>query len=379
MLMGVTLTPELTPGSRVSTLELFFDLVFVFTVTQVTQVVAHAHGPAGYAQAALILGLLWWMYGGYAWLTNNVGTDSPLHRLLLLCGMFGFLVAALAIPSAFGAGGVAFGLAYLLVNLIHAALFTHAQNSSALAILRIAPFNLGGALLVTLAGVLGGDLRVPLWLLAFLLPVASTLFRRYGAFSLSPQHFVERHGLVLIIALGESVVSIGVGAADLPISARLVLTAGLALALVAALWWSYFGGNGIGGEEQRAEHALSRANGADRARMALFAFGYAYLMLLAGVVLASAGIKGMVAHLEGHASPQVAWTLSCGVALFLIGESLFRLTLGTGRGRSRLLTAVLTLPTALIGLIAGGLWQLLVLLTMLLAEGRASTGVTPTS
>lgn len=363
MLMGVTLTPELTPGSRVSTLELFFDLVFVFTVTQVTQVVAHAHGPAGYAQAALILGLLWWMYGGYAWLTNNVGTDSPLHRLLLLCGMFGFLVAALAIPSAFGAGGVAFGLAYLLVNLIHA------QNSSALAILRIAPFNLGGALLVTLAGVLGGDLRVPLWLLAFLLPVASTLFRRYGAFSLSPQHFVERHGLVLIIALGESVVSIGVGAADLPISARLVLTAGLALALVAALWWSYFGGNGIGGEEQRAEHALSRANGADRARMALFAFGYAYLMLLAGVVLASAGIKGMVAHLEGHASPQVAWTLSCGVALFLIGESLFRLTLGTGRGRSRLL----------IGLIAGGLWQLLVLLTMLLAEGRASTGVTPTS
>ncbi|WP_424952875.1 low temperature requirement protein A [Deinococcus sp.] len=375
----MTLAPELTPGSRVSTLELFFDLVFVFTVTQVTGGVAQAHGPTGYGQAALILGVLWWMYGGYAWLTNNVGTDSPLNRLLLLGGMFGFLVAALTIPSAFGAGGLAFGLAYLLVTLIHAALFTHAQNSSALAILRIAPFNLTGALLVILAGILGGPYRLPLWGLAFLLPVASTLFRRYGAFSLSPGHFVERHGLVLIIALGESVVSIGVGAAGLPISARLVLASGLALALVAALWWSYFGGGGGTSDESRAEHALGRASGEERARMALFAFGYAYLAILAGVVLASAGVKGVIAHLEGHASPQVAWTLAGGAALYLLGESWFRQILGIGRGRGRLLGALLALPTALIGLSMGGLWQLLALVLLLLAtllwERRAATGI----
>lgn len=349
------------PAARVSTLELFFDLVFVFTVTQVTQILVKAHGPLDYLRAALILGVLWWMYGGYAWLTNNVGTGRMTNRLLVLSGMAGFLVAALAIPNAFGHDGVAFGLAYLLVVGIHAALFTHAGGSSARAILGIAPFNLGAALLVLLAGILGGPWRLPLWGLAFALPVTSTLLRRETGFTLQPVHFVERHGLVLIIALGESVVAIGVGAAGLPVGGRLVAAAGLALALAAALWWSYFGA-----DDERAEQALARAEGGGRARMALVAFGYAYLVLLAGVVTTSAGVKGVIAHLDEHASPAAAWSLAGGVALYLLGEAWFRAATGIGRRRGRLLVAALALPTAFIGLAAGGLWQLLALVILLI-------------
>ncbi len=367
---GVSLPSEPVAGARVSTLELFFDLVFVYTVTQVTQLVVHAHQPADDLRAALILGVLWWMYGGYAWLTNNVGTGTLLNRLLLLAGMAGFLMAALAIPEAFGASGVAFGLAYLLITLIHAALFTHAQNSSATAILRIAPFNLISALLLLAAGVLGGAFRWPLWVAAFLVPVLSTLFRRYGAFALQPVHFVERHGLVLIIALGESVVSIGVGAAGLPLDARLVVAAGLALALVAAMWWSYFGR-----DDARAEHALTRASGARRAWMALAGYGYAFYVLLAGVVLASAGVKQLIAHLGEHARPGAAWTLAGGVALYLLGEGLFRRTTGIGGAAARLLVAPLALLSGLIGPTLGGSWQLLalvLLLTVMLLGERAA-------
>src|SRR5215213_9063360 len=144
------LMDEQASAARVSTLELFFDLVFVFTITQVSELILHAHNLQEVARAFLVLAIIWWMYGGYAWLTNNVGTAQPLNRMLVLVAMAGFLVMALSVPQAFGRDGLAFGLAYLLVNVIHAALFTRAPNQSAQAIGRIAPFNIGTALLVVL-------------------------------------------------------------------------------------------------------------------------------------------------------------------------------------------------------------------------------------
>ena len=250
-----TLMDEQASAARVSTLELFFDLVFVFTITQVSELILRAHNIQEVARAFLVLAIIWWMYGGYAWLTNNVGTAQPLNRVLVLVAMAGFLVMALSVPQVFGRDGLAFGLAYLLVNVIHAALLTHApDHSSARAIWRIAPFNIGTALLVVIAGLVSPAWNLLFWITAVGVLVAVPLFGKVSGFSVQPAHFVERHGLVLLIALGESVVSIGVGAAGAPVTFELVTAAVLTLALPAALWWSYFDR-----DDQRAEQ-IGRAH-----------------------------------------------------------------------------------------------------------------------
>ena len=263
-----------TPATRVSTLELFFDLVFVFTITQVSDLILHAGSALAIGHAVVVLAIIWWMYGGYAWLTNNVGTTQPLNQLLVLTAMAGFLVMALAVPHAFDRDGLAFGLAYLLVNIIHAALFTRAPSAaSAQAIWQVAPFNIGTALLVVVAGIVGPPWNWFVWLSAVAVLAGVPLLRRFSGFEVQPAHFVERHGLVVIIALGESIVSIGVGAAGEPVTLTLVTAAVLTLALNAALWWSYFSQ-----DDQLAEHALASVQGHPRARMALYAFGYAHLI-----------------------------------------------------------------------------------------------------
>jgi low temperature requirement protein LtrA len=199
------------PSARVSTLELFFDLVFVFTITQVAHLVAHAHSALDLTKAFLILTIAWWMYGGYVWLTNNLGTTGLTIRLLLLAGMAAYFVMALSIPRADGPDGLAFALSYLVVTGVHAVLFTHAPNTSALAILKIAPFNLIGALFVVAAAVVGPRWSWLGWLVAVLTFVGASLARRERGFHVNASHFAERHALVTIVAIGESLVSIGVG------------------------------------------------------------------------------------------------------------------------------------------------------------------------
>ncbi|HEY1011501.1 MAG TPA: low temperature requirement protein A, partial [Herpetosiphonaceae bacterium] len=201
-------------GQRVTNIELFFDLVFVFTITQVTELVARAAGPPDLLRAALALMTIWWMYGGYAWLTNNVDADRPRVRLLLLAAMGGFLAMALAVPRLFAGDGWAFGAGYLLINALHAALFAHAPNpDSAQAIWRVAPINLGTALAVLVSAWLPPAWRDGLWGAALLVLLVLPWTRKPTGFALAPAHFVERHGLVILIALGESVVAIGLGSA----------------------------------------------------------------------------------------------------------------------------------------------------------------------
>src|SRR4051812_18216168 len=229
--------PSLSESGGVTTLELFFDLVFVFAVTQLTGVVRHGHGPADLARAALILVVLWWMYDGFAWLTNNVSMASTARRLFVLLGMAAFLVIAVAVPEAFGHDGVIFGAAYVGLVLIHAGLFTFAQSrGSARAIWAILPFNLGCALLVLAAGWFTGWADWVLWSAGALVLVSAMLRRAERGFQLRPAHFAERHGLIVIIALGESVVGIGVGAEGRLHEPSVVEAALLALALAAAMW-----------------------------------------------------------------------------------------------------------------------------------------------
>src|SRR3954454_2977822 len=239
-------------AERVTTLELFFDLVFVFTITQLSAVLSHDLTWRGLLHVALMLGVIFWMYGGYTWLTNAVSTEEAMHRLLLLGGMCGYLIIALAIPEAFDGGGLAFALGYLVVNAVHTFLFVYRSGAdAAAAFARVAPFNALTAGLIILGGVLGGTAQVVLWAVVLLEWLTPHLVGTEG-FTIAPGHFVERHGLVMLIAIGESVVAIGIGAAGLDVDVELALVAVLGLLLSAALWWTYFGGDDTAAEEALA-------------------------------------------------------------------------------------------------------------------------------
>lgn len=330
------------PASRVTTTELFFDLVFVFVITQLTALVAHDPTPSGLAQAVCVLVVTFWMYGGYAWMTNAVPPHTPIARGLLLAAMVGFLVMALATPHAFGDDGTTYALAFTFVAVIHTALYlTSSESGNVRAVLRIAPVNLVGALLLLAAGVVngraaadvgesaaeggtghGGPLGWALWLLAMALFAATPLIGIRG-FTVHPGHFVERHGLVVIIALGESVVATGATAAGLPLDGHLVAACALTLVLAVVLWWAYFDS-----DDGLAERAMDAADPADRPLLALGAFGFAFVPLLLGIVLVAAGVEASLGHL-GEVSPgHAAWFLGGGVAAFFTGDVCFRLVLG---------------------------------------------------
>jgi low temperature requirement protein LtrA len=358
--MKVVPAPVSKSEMRVSTLELFFDLVFVFTITQVTHLVTDAHGMTDLLRAFLVLAVTWWMYDGYAWLTNNVGTEGTAARLLLLLGMGGFLVMALATPHVAERDGLAFGLAYLAVVLVHAGLFLHAPNSSARAMYRVAPFNVAGALLVVAAGLAPGRWNLALWVAALLTLLTAILTRGERGFQLRADHFAERHGAIILIALGESVAGLGVGAADVPVRLPLIRAVLLGLALAAALWWSYFDRDDIRGAD-----ALERTDAAERARLGLQAYWFGHLLMIAGIVVAAAGLEGVIANVVRPVPSVTAWRLAAGVAVYLIGDVLFRRVLRVGSIRGRVVAAMLAVATAPAGLVVGYVAQLTLLVLLL--------------
>ena len=335
------LEPDRT--ARVSTLELFFDLVFVLTITQLTAVLVDRGGAAAVAQVVVMFAVIWWMYDGYAWLTNAIATEHFRHRLLLIGGMGAFLLVALAVPQAFERKGLAFGIAYLAVVALHAAMYVRGTSLSEVrAILRLAPFNLAAAGLILVGGAFGGDLQWALWALAALLLWVTPWFTSTEGFVIAPEHFVERHGLVVIVALGESIVVIG-AAASLELDAGLVLIVLLALALTASLWWLYFS------DEDSVERAMQSAPSERRPRLALTAFGYWHYGLLLGVVALAAGLKKAVGHAYDPLSSLIAVELAVGVALFVACEVGFRRTLEIGRSGIRAGAAALALATIPLG------------------------------
>lgn len=340
--------PQEETEYRVSTLELFFDLVFVFTITQLTRKLADDTSPLGFGQVVIMLFVILWMYFGYVWLTNAVPPNTALRRVLLMAGMGGFLVIALAIPNAFEAAGPAFGIGYLIVNLVHSGLFISAGGpGSAAAMARLAPFNLGSAGLVMIGGFLPSTWRAVAWTAAVVLMIVSPYVnRRHGEFQIRSAHFVERHGLVVIVALGESIIAIGIGAAGLPLNLQLVVAALLGLALVYQMWWCYFGRD----QDVRAEHSLLNMTQSERARAALSAFGWAHAPILLGIVVVAVGVKKTIGHATEHLYLSGALALGGGVAIFLAGQVYFRLRLRIGTVKWRVIGTVAALATVPIGL-----------------------------
>jgi low temperature requirement protein LtrA len=346
---------------RVTTLELFFDLVFAFTLTQLTVVLDS--GPGATGRVLLTFGLLWWMYEGYAWLTNARPPVHTAERLLLLVAMAGFLVVGLAIPRGFSTDGLALGLGYLLVVAVHAALYYRVNAN----ILRIAPFNLASAVLVVIAGAAGGPARYPLWTAALAIQLGSPLIvHPRSRFTLHPGHLSERHSALLIVAQGESVAAIGIGAADSGATARLVTSAVLGLALAAALWWIIFGG----GDAERAEEVLTQAPSERRTALALSALFYANVPVLLGLVGMAAGVEQAIAG--RRAGLAAAAVLAAGAALFLAGGAGIRRLLGTGPAGFRAGGAAVALLTTAAGSLVSLNLQvgllIVVLAGMLLAE-----------
>jgi len=378
---GTAAQPADTAELRVSTLEIFFDLVFAFTLTQLTSVLAERLSWLAVGQVILVFGLLWWMYGAYAWLTNS---RPPVHlpeRLLLLVGMAGFLVAG------FGSYGYVLGLGYLVVVIVHTVLYYRVNAN----ILRVAPFNIGSAVLVTIAGLLHSPHRSDdlaaylLWIAALAIQLGSPLIVRPASFfELRPSHFCERHSALLIVAIGESVAAVGIGAAR-PVSEasavswRLLATAVLGLAVAATLWWIVFGS----ADEARAVRVLADATSKRRTQLALSAFFYGNIPLLLGLVALAAGILRAVIEAAGQPAPVsragLAAVLAAGAALFLTGDVITRRLLHIGPTRLRAIAAVVVLATTAVGAAAGLEAQLVVVAVVLIAplvieRDQAGTG-----
>ncbi len=233
----------------------------------------------------------------------------------------------------------------------------------------LGPLNLLSATLILAGGFLPGPWRWGFWIAAVLIELASPYLNPIGEFTISPAHFVERHGLVIIIALGESLIAIGVGAAGLKVDLGLVLVAVLGLSVAYLMWWVYFGG-----DDTRAEHALASIDPKRRARAAIHAYGWAHLGLLLGIVAVAAGVKKAVGHGFGHLELKEAAVLAGGLAVYLISDVAFRQVLRLGRIRFRTGAAVVALATVAAGLVMGVLQlaaMILVLTLMLWLEDRA--------
>jgi low temperature requirement protein LtrA len=359
---------------RVSTLELFFDLVFVFAITQLTGILAHDESIADGFRVLLVFGVLWWMYGGYVWLSNARTPARPPERLLMLAGMAGFLVMGLAIPDAFGRDGVALGVGYLIVVLIHAGLYQRINRNIA----RVAPFNLAAALLVIVAGIVEGPAAYGLWAAALAVQVLSPFVLPVrGRFGIQPSHFTERHGALVIIVLGESVVDIGIGAEGHAVTVSLAFSAVLGLALTAALWWAYFGAE----DDEKAERAMLAADPAARPALALAAYFYAYIPMLLGIVALASGVKEAIVNTGNTLPAGPCLAMGCGVALFLAGSAAFRRALRIGAERYRLTAAVVSLAASWVGVtlsVAAEMALLTVIVAAaLMAERRAAVVLAP--
>ena len=312
------------PERRVTPLELFFDLVFVFALTQVTSFLADHLTWTGMLQGATLLAVLWWAWGGYSWLTNAVPAEEVIPaRLVILTAMAAMLVASLAVPDAFGRYGVLFGLAYFVVRLLQVLLYALATGDTPethRAILRLAPGFLVAPALLIGAGFVDGFAQGTLWVIALAIDYGVAFIGGVSGFRVHAGHFVERHGLVIIIALGESIVAIGVGASGLALGVGVVLAAVLGVALAAALWWAYFDLVML-----VAERRLSATKGEERARLARDSYSYLHLPMVAGIIFVALGVKQTLAHVGDPLGKIAAVALCGGVALYLLGHNAFRL------------------------------------------------------
>ena len=323
--------------ARVTPLELFFDLVFVFALTQVTAFMADELNWLGILRGVLVLMLLWWAWTAYAWLANVSSPEERPIKLAILAGMAALFVLALCIPEAFDdlpgglSGPVVLAVCYLLFRAMHLVMFLIISREAAgfrRQVLRFALSVVASSVLLLVASQFQGWLQTGLWMLALLADYVGTALGGFRGWRLpSPGHFSERHGLIIIIALGESIVAIGVGVAKEPITWVIIAASVLGLLLASALWWAYFDVSALLGE-----HALVNEPPETRARLARNAYSFAHLPLMLGIVLVAFGLKEVLLYVSDSSHhtlteplPRVALAaLVGGVVVYLLGHVIFK-------------------------------------------------------
>ncbi|HEX4399928.1 MAG TPA: low temperature requirement protein A [Galbitalea sp.] len=378
-----------SPTHRVSTFELLFDLVFVFAFTQVTEFMATSHSATGVLEAMIMLGFLWWSWSSYGWLTNQSSVDDGVLRVGMIVGMCAIFVLALAIPAAFSRpvgslnAALVIGIAYFVVRVVHFGLYLLASGSDRdlrIQVLRTSISMWVGVALILTGAILGPPAQLWFWLAAMIADIGLTYATsRGGNWRVhSASHWAERHGLVVILALGESVVAIGSGAAHSPLSLAVVIGAILALLLTTGLWWLYFDA-----ASRAAEEKLESETGRDRSALATDAYTYLHLLLIAGIVISALGVEEIMAR-AGSSSPLGLFggcALFGGTSLYLFGHAAFWKRVGDSwkvwrlAGATTLLALVplslITPPLAALGVVVAVTAIVVTIESALFAQERA--------
>jgi low temperature requirement protein LtrA len=325
---------------RVTPLELFFDLVFVLAITQCTALMAANPTWEGLARGLLVLGVLWWCWVGYAWLTSVVDPEEGLVRIAIFASMASLLVAALAVPHAFNDDGLIFAVAYGFARYMQVVLLYIAgrENDSLRhsVITGLVGSTAIGITLLVVASQVDGALQGALWGLALALDMAGPLFFGVEGWMLVPGHFAERHGLIVLIAIGESVVAIGAGASA-EMDAGVITAAVLGIVVAAAFWWLYFDVVAVAATRRLAATAPGREQNA----MARDSYSFLHLPMIAGIVLVALGMKKTLGHVDHHLAIEPATALFGGMALYLVAHVAFRYRNLHTVNKQRLVTALL--------------------------------------
>lgn len=310
--------------ARVTPLELFFDLVFVLAITQVTALMSDQPTWAGLAKGVLVMALMWWSWVGYAWLTSVVDPEEGGVRFAMLGAMGGLIVVALCVPESFDDRALLFAVAYTLVRLLQVVLLLLSDPDDAnlrrATLTGLLPSTLLASALIIGGAFLPTEGQAIAWGLAIVIDYAGPFLFGQDGWKIVPGHFAERHGLILIIALGESIVAIGVGAEGLEIGAGEVIAAVGGVAIAGALWWLYFDVVALVAE-RRLSHA---APGREQNGIARDSYSYLHLPMVMGIVLAALGLKKTLAHVEDPLKLVPAVALMGGLALYLLAHVAFR-------------------------------------------------------
>jgi len=324
---------------RTSPVELLWDLVFVFAVTQVTTLLRRDLDWAGFGRAMLVLALVWWAWSAFVWATNAQDPDARIFRAVLLVATGLIFIAGLALPQAFGRYGTLFAITYAGVRFLHLGLYVDASRRGNASLATIGGFALTvaiGMILLVAGSFAHGSTRVVLWAAAAAIDYAGpawlTRERLAGLQRVAVAHFAERYSLFIIICLGESIVSIGVGAGGHVLNAERVVAVSLALLITVGLWWTYFDHFAAIAEERLRVHDNAVLAAAD-------SYSYIHLLLVAGIIVFAVGAKEAVAHTGDPLAAAERLALCGGVALYLAGHTAFRLRIARELGVAKLVAA----------------------------------------
>ena len=312
---------------RTSPVELLWDLVFVFAVTQVTTLIVNDLTWPGFGHGLLVLALVWWAWSAFVWAANAEEEESRALHAILLAGMLLVFVAGLALPSAFSGKATLFAVCYTAVRLLHLGMYAHAAragNASWSAINSFAFTVVLGMTLIVVGSFLPQGWQVATWTVALLIDYAGpawlTRERLRGLQQVAVAHFAERYGLFVIISLGESIVAIGLGSDAHTINARLVITAALGLVTTVGLWWTYFDRFAAVAEERLREHDDTVLAAAD-------SYSYIHLAIVAGIIVFAVGMKVAIHDVTSDLTGAGRLALCGGLALYFAGNAAFRLRL----------------------------------------------------